>query len=161
MDASEKRAIREWARQEITRYRVMERPEESVTCSYDDRLPTKSVRSQMLALLDELERVEGERDQLRAGWHSAIRMAYMDEHRCADDDSECIADAQEFVARVEELRAAVAVGEEPPDHVFLPVRGHPDDDECTHRSDGTDETYCGLPESAHEAVGEEPKPAAP
>ncbi len=35
------------------------------------------------------------------------------------------------------------------DHVFLPVAGHPDDDECTYRSDGTDDTYCGLPEAAH------------
>lgn len=36
-----------------------------------------------------------------------------------------------------------------PDHVFQPVAGHPDDDECTHRSDGTDATYCGLPEEVH------------
>jgi hypothetical protein len=35
------------------------------------------------------------------------------------------------------------------DHDFLPVAGHPDDDECTHRSDGTDLTYCGEPEAAH------------
>lgn len=35
-------------------------------------------------------------------------------------------------------------------HGFLPVNGHPDDDECTHRSDGTDATYCGLPERDHE-----------
>lgn len=37
------------------------------------------------------------------------------------------------------------------DHDFLPVAGHPDDDECTHRSDGTDATYCGEPRSRHEA----------
>lgn len=36
------------------------------------------------------------------------------------------------------------------DHAFLPVAGHPDDDECTHRSDGTDETYCGLTEAEHQ-----------
>lgn len=30
-------------------------------------------------------------------------------------------------------------------HEFLPVNGHPDDDECTHRADGTDATYCGHP----------------
>lgn len=36
-----------------------------------------------------------------------------------------------------------------PNHEFLPVAGHPDDDECTHREDGTDSTYCGLPESQH------------
>lgn len=35
-------------------------------------------------------------------------------------------------------------------HPFLPVDGHPDDDECTHRDDGTDATYCGMPEAAHE-----------
>lgn len=35
------------------------------------------------------------------------------------------------------------------DHEFLPVLGHPDDDECTHRSDGTDATYCGEPKGAH------------
>lgn len=36
------------------------------------------------------------------------------------------------------------------DHEFLPVAGHPDDDECTHRPDGTDETYCGEPVAAHQ-----------
>lgn len=35
------------------------------------------------------------------------------------------------------------------DHEFLPVADHPDDDECTHRSDGTDATYCGEPKEAH------------
>lgn len=35
------------------------------------------------------------------------------------------------------------------DHDFLPVRGHPDDDECTYRDDGTDATYCGEPEARH------------
>lgn len=34
-------------------------------------------------------------------------------------------------------------------HPFLSVAGHPDDDECTHRDDGTDATYCGMPEAAH------------
>lgn len=34
-------------------------------------------------------------------------------------------------------------------HEFLPVNGHPDDDECTHRADGTDNTYCGEPKAAH------------
>jgi len=36
------------------------------------------------------------------------------------------------------------------DHPFKPVAGHPDDDECTFRSDGTDDTYCGQPEHRHE-----------
>lgn len=36
------------------------------------------------------------------------------------------------------------------DHNFLPVAGHPDDDECTHRSDGTDATYCGEPLLGHD-----------
>ena len=36
------------------------------------------------------------------------------------------------------------------EHAFQPVAGHPDDDECTYRSDGTDATYCGLPEHRHE-----------
>lgn len=36
------------------------------------------------------------------------------------------------------------------DHAFLPVLDHPDDDECTYRADGTDSTYCGEPEDAHE-----------
>lgn len=36
------------------------------------------------------------------------------------------------------------------DHDFLPVAGHPDDDECTNRSDGTDDTYCSYPEHEHE-----------
>ena len=34
-------------------------------------------------------------------------------------------------------------------HYFLGVRGVPDDDECTYRSDGTDWTYCGETEAAH------------
>ena len=37
------------------------------------------------------------------------------------------------------------------DHDFVPVLGHPDDDECTYRSDGTDDTYCGLPAAVHDA----------
>lgn len=37
-----------------------------------------------------------------------------------------------------------------PAHPFLPVNGHPDDDECTHREDGTDATYCGRPQAEHE-----------
>jgi len=35
-------------------------------------------------------------------------------------------------------------------HEFRPVAGHPDDDECTHRADGTDATYCGKPRARHE-----------
>jgi hypothetical protein len=35
------------------------------------------------------------------------------------------------------------------DHPFIGVRGHPDDDECTNRSGGTDETYCGHTEAEH------------
>jgi hypothetical protein len=34
-------------------------------------------------------------------------------------------------------------------HGFLPVNGHPDDDECTFRNDGTDLTYCGEPKASH------------
>jgi hypothetical protein len=37
-------------------------------------------------------------------------------------------------------------------HEFKPVMGHPDDDECTFRSDGTDLTYCGEPRSSHERI---------
>lgn len=46
----------------------------------------------------------------------------------------------------------VAVGCEAPitGHDFLPVRGHPDDDECTYRSDGTNATYCGETRDRHE-----------
>lgn len=36
------------------------------------------------------------------------------------------------------------------EHDFLPVAGHPDDDECTHRTDGTDATYCGQPRAWHD-----------
>lgn len=43
----------------------------------------------------------------------------------------------------------VILGEAVDDHVFKPVAGHPDDDECTHRADGTDATYCGRPEDLH------------
>ncbi|WP_114589377.1 hypothetical protein [Microbacterium arborescens] len=35
------------------------------------------------------------------------------------------------------------------DHAYLPVAGHPDDPECTHRADGTDATYCGRAEDEH------------
>lgn len=35
-------------------------------------------------------------------------------------------------------------------HDFLPVAGHPDDDECTHRDDGTDATYCGRTRIEHD-----------
>jgi hypothetical protein len=36
-----------------------------------------------------------------------------------------------------------------PSHPFQPVAGHPDDNECTFREDGTDSTYCGLPGGRH------------
>lgn len=36
------------------------------------------------------------------------------------------------------------------EHDFLPVAGHPDDDECTYRADGTDATYCGQTRAWHE-----------
>lgn len=42
----------------------------------------------------------------------------------------------------------------PMSHDFKPVAGHPDDDECTDREDGTDATYCGLPKDAHAYAGE-------
>ncbi|MDR6861954.1 hypothetical protein [Phycicoccus sp. 3266] len=42
-----------------------------------------------------------------------------------------------------------------PDHEFLPVAGHPDDDECTFRSDGTDATYCGRPSDEHTSPAEQ------
>lgn len=35
------------------------------------------------------------------------------------------------------------------DHVFIGVAGHPDDNECTHRTDGTDATYCGRRDDDH------------
>lgn len=38
---------------------------------------------------------------------------------------------------------------DPTGHDFQPVAGHPDDDECTYRADGTDEMYCGEPRDAH------------
>lgn len=45
-----------------------------------------------------------------------------------------------------------------PNHEFLPVAEHPDDDECTYRSDGTDATYCGLTEGQHALAS---RPALP
>lgn len=36
------------------------------------------------------------------------------------------------------------------EHEFRPVAGHPDDDECTYRADGTDATYCGQPRAWHD-----------
>ena len=36
------------------------------------------------------------------------------------------------------------------DHPFVGVDGHPDDDECTNRAGGTDETYCSRSEADHE-----------
>lgn len=68
--------------------------------------------------------------------------------------------AQLGVSMLDEIEAALTAAagvapQEPSatvdDHDFRPVAGHPDDDECTHRSDGTDLTYCGEPRSAHEA----------
>lgn len=43
---------------------------------------------------------------------------------------------------------------DPMSHDFQPVAGHGDDDECTDREDGTDATYCGLPEAAHHLAEE-------
>jgi len=44
------------------------------------------------------------------------------------------------------------------DHAFLPVAGHPDDDECTHRADGTDATYCGRTEAEHDDTAADEQP---
>lgn len=40
-------------------------------------------------------------------------------------------------------------------HEFIGVAGHADDDECTHREDGSDATYCGDGHQAliHQAEG--------
>lgn len=55
--------------------------------------------------------------------------------------------------RTADAPAAASPGAQPDeariDHLYEGVAGHPDDDECTHRSDGTDETYCGRPEAEH------------
>lgn len=61
--------------------------------------------------------------------------------------------ADSFVADLLAARQPAPVdaeaGEVIDDHDYLPVAGHPDDDECTHRADGTDLTYCGEPREAH------------
>jgi hypothetical protein len=41
-------------------------------------------------------------------------------------------------------------------HEFQAVSGHPDDDECTYRSDRTDSTYCGRREAEHDAAPAQP-----
>lgn len=38
---------------------------------------------------------------------------------------------------------------DPTGHEFIGVAGHPDDDECTYRADGTDATYCGARKESH------------
>lgn len=45
-----------------------------------------------------------------------------------------------------------------PGHEFVGVAGHPDDDECTYRADGTDLTYCGLTKAEHDAPAAEAVP---
>lgn len=56
---------------------------------------------------------------------------------------------------IRDLRAALLAGRSDASseggHDFLPVAGHPDDDECTHRADGTDATYCGRRKDEHDA----------
>ncbi|MFF2621220.1 hypothetical protein [Oerskovia jenensis] len=47
---------------------------------------------------------------------------------------------------------------DPTHHEFTGVAGHPDDDECTYRADGTDDTYCGAREASH--VATVPAPAS-
>lgn len=49
------------------------------------------------------------------------------------------------MAEIEIAKGLAASG-----HEFLPVNGHPDDDECTFRADGTDDTYCGATKAAHD-----------
>lgn len=63
--------------------------------------------------------------------------AYADS--CADEAPQLAADMRR------ELSAVTG-------HDFLPVADHPDDDECTHRADGTDATYCGEPRHHHRTV---------
>jgi hypothetical protein len=51
----------------------------------------------------------------------------------------------DLITRVEQRKGEVlSMG-----HHFIGVAGHPDDDECTYREDGTDRTYCGRTEGEH------------
>lgn len=70
-------------------------------------------------------------------------------HISADD---AVEDARRHIAEMHPEPTDLPLG-----HGFLPVNGHPDDDECTHRSDGTDATYCGEPEAAHRPTEQESK----
>lgn len=58
-------AIREWCAQEMDDYTTStRRAVRRASCEYVDGLPTHSIRSQLLALVDELERCRAERDAL-------------------------------------------------------------------------------------------------
>lgn len=59
------------------------------------------------------------------------------------DRATVLADLDHYADRIDPTEAPVT------DHDFLPVAGHPDDNECTYRNDGTDLTYCGEPKEAH------------
>jgi len=85
------------------------------------------------------EKAEAERDAAR---EALARVA--DEHeRVAEGLKACWRVDMREAQRARSLAYAQT-------HDFLPVAGHPDDDECTYRSDGTDKTYCGSSAADHE-----------
>jgi hypothetical protein len=67
------------------------------------------------------------------------------------DNNDLLRDGAPFAVLHRPDRPRDPAPERVTDHDYLPVAGHPDDDECTYRNDGTDLTYCGEPQSAHGA----------
>jgi hypothetical protein len=67
---------------------------------------------------------------------------------CAEPGSSGVTIARETPLDPER-RERLKVSGRPLLHSFRPVEGHPDDDECTYRADGTDDTYCGEPRHRH------------
>jgi hypothetical protein len=65
------------------------------------------------------------------------------------DMCENLAENAAALAAVPQGQGARAEPDVVADHAWIGVAGHPDDDECTYRSDGTDETYCGRTEAEH------------
>jgi hypothetical protein len=65
-----------------------------------------------------------------------------------DREALCFGKTGNLVGHQSWREATVPESPAPP-HDFKPVNGHPDDDECTHREDGTDASYCGLSRAEH------------
>lgn len=96
-------------------------------------------------------------EEKAAAWEDGVATALNHAKRGTDGISLCLVTFDGYAWPNPYRRGAGMVT----DHEFRPVAGHPDDDECTHRADGTDLTYCGEPRDRHATPTPDPTAEPP